>query len=516
MHPVPTSSTSHQHPTCSHASQKPHRQQNSSKQSNTPSKPHFPFIAILQRNPQQTEIARPTILSTPTVPSSPFFTRLVQRNPGTTPPQHLPSHLATRPCSPHISSVNYAMGVLHTCTHPGCKKQFDRKYNLKCHLRIHSNEKPYRCHHAHCTRSFRWKSSLNHHLMSLDHTPVAARRERKVRAAKRRQEQLHATAATAAAADSVRNFGNGLHQQQHLQDDALQRFVPVTHQRQQDKNTTTTLFTCLPFALDTARGLDLPDVSARSALNTHSLNRHTIQIHNNDANNNKSALLSLPKQQQKYSNPLTEDMPRPTYDCANPDRFQLPPSLIAPCLRQNTLRRPHPSVSWAQQRQHHQPCAPNTTARRLSHPQTSHSHSHDFPIPLDRTDTSLAESNKPMVIISTESTLEPPLGSLCASLAQPYEKKEGNVGTSTVSQSCVIPTDVAPLFIESDSPKEPGPLKQGVQTNLACNQKMSATTTPLVSVFEDCSPSSLLSTVGPALDPLFGTCTFDAQSLRSL
>jgi len=78
---------------------------------------------------------------------------------------------------------------MHVCSYPGCMKQFDRKYNLKCHLRIHSNEKPYACPHNNCSRSFRWKSSLNHHLMSLDHTPATARRARKARTARRRQAQ---------------------------------------------------------------------------------------------------------------------------------------------------------------------------------------------------------------------------------------------------------------------------------------------------------------------------------------
>ncbi|CAN8065166.1 unnamed protein product [Agarophyton chilense] len=76
------------------------------------------------------------------------------------------------------------MGAPHSCTHPGCTKKFDRKYNLKCHLRIHSNEKPYRCTHAHCNRRFRWKSSLNHHLLSLDHT---TRQERQARLHRRQQ-----------------------------------------------------------------------------------------------------------------------------------------------------------------------------------------------------------------------------------------------------------------------------------------------------------------------------------------
>lgn len=102
------------------------------------------------------------------------------------------------------------MGVMHACNYPGCAKQFDRKYNLKCHLRIHSNEKPYRCHHENCSRSFRWKSSLNHHLMSLDHTSASVRRARK---AKQNKKKIETRLNTAFA---NRNFYSSIYESTNL------------------------------------------------------------------------------------------------------------------------------------------------------------------------------------------------------------------------------------------------------------------------------------------------------------
>lgn len=111
---------------------------------------------------------------------------------------------------------------MHPCNYPGCAKQFDRKYNLKCHLRIHSNEKPYRCHHENCTRSFRWKSSLNHHLMSLDHTPASVRRARKAKANKKKIEnRLNAAYAN-------RNFYSSIYESPNLSILSPQSSRPLT------------------------------------------------------------------------------------------------------------------------------------------------------------------------------------------------------------------------------------------------------------------------------------------------
>lgn len=84
--------------------------------------------------------------------------------------------------------------TLYTCNIDGCDKKFDRKYNLKCHQRIHNNEKPYNCHHPNCSRSFRWKSSLNHHLMSLDHASPEMRVAKKQLQLLKKRKELARTA----------------------------------------------------------------------------------------------------------------------------------------------------------------------------------------------------------------------------------------------------------------------------------------------------------------------------------
>lgn len=45
-----------------------------------------------------------------------------------------------------------------------CGKEFKRAHNLKIHGRLHSGDKPYGCPFAHCSKEFRWKSSIVSHL----------------------------------------------------------------------------------------------------------------------------------------------------------------------------------------------------------------------------------------------------------------------------------------------------------------------------------------------------------------
>ena len=73
--------------------------------------------------------------------------------------------------------------VMHTnerpykCTHVGCGATFAWTRNLKAHMITHSGLKPYKCPHAACGYAFAWARGLNDHMMT--HTEEYAQRRKK-------------------------------------------------------------------------------------------------------------------------------------------------------------------------------------------------------------------------------------------------------------------------------------------------------------------------------------------------
>ncbi|ESN93341.1 hypothetical protein HELRODRAFT_88911, partial [Helobdella robusta] len=56
----------------------------------------------------------------------------------------------------------------HRC--PVCHKHFSRSWLLKGHMRTHTGERPYKCHHPGCSKAFADKSNLRSH--TLIHTVI--------------------------------------------------------------------------------------------------------------------------------------------------------------------------------------------------------------------------------------------------------------------------------------------------------------------------------------------------------
>ena len=59
--------------------------------------------------------------------------------------------------------VNSSSFCSHTCS--VCGKGFKKAFNLKQHVRIHTNEKPLKC--AHCEKRFNDRSSMNKHVRTI-------------------------------------------------------------------------------------------------------------------------------------------------------------------------------------------------------------------------------------------------------------------------------------------------------------------------------------------------------------
>mmetsp|Transcript_9080 Transcript_9080/g.27299 ORF Transcript_9080/g.27299 Transcript_9080/m.27299 type:complete len:170 (+) Transcript_9080:101-610(+) len=50
------------------------------------------------------------------------------------------------------------------CLHSGCGKTFNRPYNFKVHMRLHTGQQPYVCPKKYCDKRFKWRSGLTNHL----------------------------------------------------------------------------------------------------------------------------------------------------------------------------------------------------------------------------------------------------------------------------------------------------------------------------------------------------------------
>lgn len=61
------------------------------------------------------------------------------------------------------SSAAEACVERHVCPVAGCGKGFERRYQLKVHMRRHTGETPYKCSVKGCNKQFKWRSSMAHH-----------------------------------------------------------------------------------------------------------------------------------------------------------------------------------------------------------------------------------------------------------------------------------------------------------------------------------------------------------------
>mmetsp|Transcript_4454 Transcript_4454/g.13508 ORF Transcript_4454/g.13508 Transcript_4454/m.13508 type:complete len:153 (+) Transcript_4454:275-733(+) len=56
------------------------------------------------------------------------------------------------------------------CPENGCKRRFNKRWNLSVHMRLHTGELPYKC--RGCGKDFRWRSSLKSHETTHPHVSI--------------------------------------------------------------------------------------------------------------------------------------------------------------------------------------------------------------------------------------------------------------------------------------------------------------------------------------------------------
>jgi Zinc finger, C2H2 type len=95
-------------------------------------------------------------------------------------------------------------GGSFVCPIIGCRKSFQRRYNLAVHMRRHTGETPYTCLVSGCGKKFKWRSSMAHHNKSHERAGhISARlpiiQDKNLKAMSKRHLSVHVPALLLAA-----------------------------------------------------------------------------------------------------------------------------------------------------------------------------------------------------------------------------------------------------------------------------------------------------------------------------
>jgi len=77
---------------------------------------------------------------------------------------HLPFKLWNRTSSDQIVMSNIARISQQRRRCPTCQRPFSSSYNMRVHMRIHNNSRPFEC--KFCPKNFRTKCNLEHHVQT--------------------------------------------------------------------------------------------------------------------------------------------------------------------------------------------------------------------------------------------------------------------------------------------------------------------------------------------------------------